>query len=87
MKKKFWLVLSISAIAAVFLEMLAWLVTPASIANAILPQNLENLYSTGEYYLSGYDYSDSIYIPNNNDPQIGFYFSGRDIKTIFMRLR
>ena len=84
MKKKFWLVLSISAIAAVFLEMLAWLVTPASIANAILPQNLENLYSTGEYYLSGYDYSDSIYIPNNNDPQIGFYFSGRDIKTIFI---
>lgn len=83
MKKNFLLVLSLSAIAAVSLEMLAWLITPANITT-VVPQDLENLYSTEEYYISGYDYSDSVYIPNNDDPQIGFCFSGRDMKTVFV---
>lgn len=84
MKKRLFLALVVSAIAAVLIEALAWLVTPADIPAIEIPKSAENLYLSEEYYVHGYNYADSVYSPNNNDPQIGFLLSGRDIKTVFI---
>lgn len=72
-----------------FTILLTWgviyLSIPAVSEIATLPSDVQNLYPSAEYYINGYDYSGNTYIPNSNDPQIGFAISNQQVRTIIVQ--
>lgn len=87
MKRKTLLMLLISIVLSILMEVLAWIVTPPSIPHTVVPADAKNLYSSIEYDISGYDWADSWYEPNNEDPQIRFDFPGYKIETIIIEFK
>ena len=81
--KQICLVMILSLAAAVCLEGI--LCTRSNVVRLEeLPTNKENLFLEGESYVSGYDYTNATYIPNNDDPQIGFELPGINSSVIIV---
>lgn len=82
MREKILRLLLATFLISVLLGIVMWRVTPPHLLETALPENTATLYPGGESYISGYDVTDSTFVPNNEDPQIGFLLSGQDIQTI-----
>lgn len=75
-------VLCILALSVLF-ELFTWAALPLNTC-LTLPVYQEDLYPGAEHYVSGYKVNGSEYVPDNDDPQLGFPLTGRRLQSIIL---
>lgn len=85
--KKTWILVLAALMISIVTEGIIWFSEPKVLDLASLEAHAENLYPEVANYTNGYDIFDATYVPNNEDPQIGFLMPEREIQSLVVEFQ